>query len=76
MKHKKCLLFAILVVNTQTSVAVISYARYCRYRGLLKRLENVQDKWLKNTLIQSLGGFVPTGHDTRIMFCKVSTNLI
>jgi hypothetical protein len=28
-----------------------------RYRSILKRLEGVEDKWMKNSLVVALGGF-------------------
>lgn len=58
-------------MNSRTNIKVISYARYCRYRATLKRLENVGDEWLRSTLAQALGGFVATAPNTRVMFCKV-----
>lgn len=63
--------FVFAVIYSRSKIAVISYARYCRYRATLKRLENVADDWLRNTLIEALGGFTSSGPDTRVMFCKV-----
>lgn len=57
--------------HSRSKIAVVSYPRYCRYRATLKRLENVEDEWLRNTLVEALGGFVSSGPDTRVMFCKV-----
>lgn len=51
---------------------MVSLAKYCRYRATLKRLEGVTDDFLRNTLIEALGGFKATGPDFRIMFCKVN----
>jgi hypothetical protein len=28
-----------------------------RYRSILKRLEGVEDQWMKNSLVVALGGF-------------------
>lgn len=64
--------FLIAVIYTRSKIAVVSYARYCRYRSTLKRLESVADDWLRNTLIEALGGFTSSGPDTRVMFCKVN----
>lgn len=62
---------SLLEMHSRSKIAVISYARYCRYRATLKRLENVADEWIRNTLVEALGGFVSAGADTRVMFCKV-----
>lgn len=56
--------------ETRTGVIVLSYSRYCRYRGLLKRLEGVHNEWLRNKLIKALGGFTTTCRTTKILFCK------
>lgn len=56
--------------ETRTGVIVLSYARYCRYRGLVKRLEGVHDEWLRNRLICALGGFTTSCRVTKILFCK------
>lgn len=63
-------------LHSRTKIAVVSYAKYCRYRATLKRLENVADDWLRNTLVEALGGFTSSGPDTRVVFCKVSAHLI
>lgn len=49
---------------------VLSYPRYCRYRSLMKRLEGVEDKWLKNSLVAALGGFIAPCKNTRVLFCR------
>lgn len=51
-------------------VVVLSFPRYCRYRALMKRLEGVHNKWLRNSLVQALGGFSVPCRDTRVLFCK------
>ena len=56
--------------NIRTGVIVLSYARYCRYRGLLKRLEGVHNDWLRNKLVCALGGFSTSCKTTKILFCK------
>jgi hypothetical protein len=56
--------------NQSPRIIVLSFPRYCRYRAILKRLEDVEDVWLRNTLIQHLCGFAATTPNTRIMFCK------
>lgn len=36
----------------------------------MKRLEGVEDKWLKNTIVMALGGFSCPSKYTRVLFCK------
>lgn len=55
-----------------SKVAVVSYSRYCRYRAVLKRLESVEEEWIRNKLIETLTGFVATNPSMKIMFCRVS----
>ncbi|XP_050397275.1 AT-rich interactive domain-containing protein 5B isoform X1 [Patella vulgata] len=50
-------------------VIIQSYPQYCRFRAALKRLENVQDKWLKNALVCALGGFTTKSKNCRILYC-------
>lgn len=51
-------------------VVVLSFPRYCRYRGILKRLEGVHNKWLRTALVIALGGFTVPCRNTRVLFCK------
>nr|KAG5714225.1 hypothetical protein BaRGS_018442 [Batillaria attramentaria] len=51
-------------------VVIMSYPQYCRYRAVLKRLETVTDKWLKNALVMAIGGFASTHRGMRVMFCR------
>ncbi|BES99283.1 AT rich interactive domain 5B (MRF1-like) [Nesidiocoris tenuis] len=56
--------------ETQTGVVVLSYPKYCRYRGIARRLEGVTDKWLKTALVVALGGFTAPWKNTKVLFCK------
>ena len=51
-------------------VVVMSFAQYCRYRGIMKRLEHVQDKWLKHTIVNAIGGVMSPTHNCHVMFCR------
>lgn len=66
------LLTLIIVVdgNMHTNVTVLSYSRYCRYRAAIKRLEHIEDNDVRTKLIETLGGFVASQPNTRIMFAK------
>ncbi|GLH08127.1 Uncharacterized protein GBIM_13432 [Gryllus bimaculatus] len=54
----------------ESGVVVLSFARYCRFRGIMKRLEGVSNKWLHNALVLALGGFAAPCRNTRVLFCK------
>lgn len=49
---------------------ILSYPRYCRYRAMMKRLEGVEQEFLKYKLVTALGGFTVTSKDTRVLFCR------
>ncbi|XP_029165143.1 flocculation protein FLO11-like isoform X2 [Nylanderia fulva] len=53
----------------QTKVVVLSYPRYCRYRALLRRLEDAEPSWLCSSIAAALGGFTATP-GTRVLFCR------
>uniref|UniRef100_A0A336MD33 CSON015346 protein n=1 Tax=Culicoides sonorensis TaxID=179676 RepID=A0A336MD33_CULSO len=53
-----------------SKVSVISYSRYCRYRATLKRLESVEDEWVRSTLVETITGFVANSPNMKIMFCR------
>lgn len=52
------------------AVVILSYPRYCRYRAMMRRLEGLEDKYLKYKLVKALGGFAVNFKNTRVMFCK------
>ncbi|XP_071442332.1 AT-rich interactive domain-containing protein 5B-like [Hetaerina americana] len=62
----------------QGSVVILSYARYCRFRAVLKRLEGLPTPregvpspgWLRGVLAVALGGFPVSEPDTHVLFCK------
>jgi len=54
----------------EPGVVVVSASQYCRFRGVLKRLDGSQDKWLRNSLIVALGGFAAKTRNTFVMFAK------
>lgn len=55
--------------NEGTKVIVLSYARYCRYRALMRRLEGSEPKWLASSAAAALGGF-NANPGTRVLFCR------
>ncbi|XP_060570861.1 AT-rich interactive domain-containing protein 5B-like isoform X3 [Ruditapes philippinarum] len=56
--------------DSSPDVVIMTYPRYCRYRCMLKRLENCEDKWLYKTLVCALGGFTSLKDNNRVYFCK------
>eukprot|EP00105_Crassostrea_gigas_P021708 XP_011440932.1 PREDICTED: AT-rich interactive domain-containing protein 5B isoform X2 [Crassostrea gigas] len=60
---------------TSTPLTILSFAQYCRYRTVLKRLENMVDKWLRNAIICAIGGIVTKSKNARIMFCKTTVDV-
>ncbi|KRT85809.1 hypothetical protein AMK59_2294, partial [Oryctes borbonicus] len=52
------------------SVIILSYPRYCRYRSVMKRLEGVENQFLRHKLVNALGGFSVPTYNTRILFCR------
>ena len=57
-------------VADETEINIMTYPRYCRYRCVLKRLENCSDKWLKHALVCAIGGFSAKSSNNRIYFCR------
>ncbi|KAK9878978.1 hypothetical protein WA026_003797 [Henosepilachna vigintioctopunctata] len=52
------------------SIVILSYPRYCRYRAMMKRLEGVENEYLKYNIVKALGGFSFKFKNTRVMFCR------
>ena len=63
-------LFPAQPTTEETEIVVMTYPRYCRYRGVLRRLENCTDKWLKHALVCAIGGFSAKSANNRIYFCR------
>jgi hypothetical protein len=54
----------------EKGVVVVSASQYCRFRAVLKRLDGVEKKWMRNSLIMALGGFATKTRNTFVMFAK------
>lgn len=52
------------------TVIILSYPRYCRYRAMMKRLEGVENEYLRHKMVAALGGFTVTSKNTRVLFCR------
>ena len=51
-------------------VIILAFDKYCRIRGLLKRLEGVEEEYMRSRIVVALGGFVVPSRRTRMLFCK------
>lgn len=51
-------------------MVILSYPRYCRYRAMMRRLEGVENEYLKYKIVNALGGFTAYTKNTRVLFCK------
>ncbi|KAK4882791.1 hypothetical protein RN001_006110 [Aquatica leii] len=56
--------------SNSPSVIILSYPSYCRYRAMMKRLEGVEDEYLKHKVVKVLGGFTVLNKNTRVLFCR------
>ena len=56
--------------DSNPDVVIMSFSRYCRYRSILKRLENCEDKWLRHAIVSAIGGFTSKNPNNRIYFCR------
>ncbi|XP_028128367.2 uncharacterized protein LOC114324733 [Diabrotica virgifera virgifera] len=51
-------------------VVILSFPKYCRFRAMMKRLEGVEDIYLKYKIVNALGGFYVVHPNTRVLFCR------
>ena len=51
-------------------VIIVNSSQYSRYRSVLKRVQGVEDHWMHNSLIVSLGGFTTPTRRTYVLFCR------
>ncbi|XP_059803344.1 AT-rich interactive domain-containing protein 5B isoform X1 [Hypanus sabinus] len=53
-----------------TKIIVLSYPQYCRYRTMLKRIQNQSSSWLVDQFVMALGGIAILNGSTRILYCR------
>ncbi|KAK8747363.1 hypothetical protein OTU49_016776, partial [Cherax quadricarinatus] len=51
-------------------IIILAFDKYCRMRGLLKRLEGVEEEYMRSRIVVALGGFVVPSRRTRMLFCR------
>lgn len=59
--------------SSGSSVVVLSYPRYCRYRALLRRIEGREAEWMNNAAIQmaiNVLGIPSTANKISVLFCR------
>lgn len=56
--------------STWPHVIILSFPKYCRYRAMMKRLEGVENVYLKYKIVNALGGFYVLHPNTRVLFCR------
>lgn len=55
-----------------TSVIVLSYPRYCRYRAIMAGIEGLGKDNVQQKVLRALGGFIVNTDNTRVLFCRDS----
>ncbi|XP_063856731.1 uncharacterized protein LOC135098346 isoform X1 [Scylla paramamosain] len=68
MREKK--LIGDVVEPNSVHVIILAFDKYCRIRGLLKRLEGVEEEYMRSRIVVALGGFVVPSRRTRMLFCR------
>ncbi|XP_078269367.1 aT-rich interactive domain-containing protein 5B [Rhinoraja longicauda] len=56
--------------SDDTKIIVLSYPQYCRYRTMLKRIQNRSSLWLVDQFVMALGGIAILNKSTRILYCR------
>ncbi|XP_069467303.1 AT-rich interactive domain-containing protein 5B isoform X2 [Ambystoma mexicanum] len=54
----------------EANVIVLSYPQYCRYRAMLKRLQDSPSTLLANQFVLALGGIAEINKNTHIFYCR------
>ncbi|XP_042216996.1 uncharacterized protein LOC121862736 isoform X5 [Homarus americanus] len=68
LREKK--LIGDVVEPNSLHIIVLAFDKYCRMRGLLKRLEGVEEEYMRSRIVVALGGFVVPSRRTRMLFCR------
>ena len=59
-----------VIEPSSPNVIVLSYDKYCRIRALMKRLEGVEEEFMKTKIVVALGGFLVPSKRTKLLFCR------
>ncbi|XP_071539851.1 uncharacterized protein [Panulirus ornatus] len=68
LREKK--LIGDVVEPNSLHIIILAFDKYCRIRGLLKRLEGVEEEYMRSRIVVALGGFVVPSRRTRLLFCR------
>ncbi|XP_056385813.1 AT-rich interactive domain-containing protein 5B isoform X2 [Hyla sarda] len=56
--------------ENEGNVMVLSYPQYCRYRSILKRIQEKPSSVLADQFVQALGGIPIINKNTKILYCR------
>lgn len=56
--------------NSNTSVVVLSYPRYCRYRAIIQGMAQMGKNGMQHKVLNALGGIIVKSNKTRVLFCR------
>ncbi|KAK2098584.1 AT-rich interactive domain-containing protein 5B [Saguinus oedipus] len=54
----------------ETNVIVLSYPQYCRYRSMLKRIQDKPSSILTDQFALALGGIAVVSRNPQILYCR------
>lgn len=56
--------------DEDSSLLILSYPQYCRYRSMLKRLQDKPSSVLTDQFVLALGGIAVTSKSPQIFYCR------
>lgn len=56
--------------NEDSSVLILSYPQYCRYRSMLKRIQDKPTAILTDQFVLALGGIAVISKNPLILYCR------
>ncbi|XP_033102973.1 AT-rich interactive domain-containing protein 5B-like [Anneissia japonica] len=62
-------------IQERPRVHIVSYPNYCRYKAVLKRIENMPERMLTDAYVTVLGGIVTPYRNTKLLFCRDTTDI-
>ena len=65
-----CFLLCLGEDEEETNVIVLSYPQYCRYRSMLKRIQDKPSSILTDQFALALGGIAVVSRNPQILYCR------
>lgn len=56
--------------DEDSNLLILSYPQYCRYRSMLKRIQNKPSSILTDQFVLALGGIAVTSKNPQIFYCR------